>query len=136
MTWGAFAVLWVAPVAMTAVIVAAIFMGLSLPDGIVILVVGVPIFVALAAWQWYRALTTARQILVRPQGTIEIVTGLTHVEILPADIVSVRPERSQLGFLVIRHNHGRVRLLNQFTDFHRFLWELRLANPGVELVGC
>jgi len=135
-SWGTLVIMWVLPVFATVPLVVCLLLGLTLPDGEIFLFIPVPLSLGFAVWMWHRALTTVRRIIVRPHESIEFVTGLNPVIVPAQDIMSIRPERCQIGFLIVRHRHGRVRLFNQFNGFHEFLSVLRSRNPGVELYGC
>jgi hypothetical protein len=115
-----------------------VFAGLAFfrPDEALLAAPFVLVFLGVAVWSWRRALRTARRVAVRPGSRIEFVTGLGRVTVAPQDIISIRPDGSYLGYLVVRHRGGRVLLINQFTGFHRFLSELVSVNPAVELLGC
>jgi hypothetical protein len=52
------------------------------------------------------------------------------------EIQSIKPERSQFGFLVIRHTGGKIKILNQFDGFHEFIADVKGNNPLIELRGC
>ncbi len=94
------------------------------------------IFPIAMLYPWYLVLTTPRRITVHPDGRIEFVSLLSRSAIPASQIQSVQPGGGQIGFLVLRHSGGRIRLLNQFTGFHQLLTELKTASPGIELEGC
>jgi len=135
-SWGTVVIMWVMPIFATMPFVVCLVLGLTFPDGEIFLFIAVPLFLGYAAWMWYRALSIVRRIIVRPNESIEFVTGLRHLIVPPQDIISIRPEGGQIGFLIIRYRQGRVRLFNQLNGFNEFLSHLRSRNPGVDLYGC
>ena len=135
-SWGTLGIMWVMPIFATIPFVVCLVLGSTFPDGEIFLFIAVPLFLGYATWMWYRALSIVRRIIVRPNESIEFVTGLRHVIVPPQDIISIRPEGGHIGFLIIRHRQGRVRLFNQFNGFHEFLSHLRSRTPGVEVYGC
>jgi len=88
------------------------------------------------AWGWQRVLKIPYRIAVRDERTIEFVAVLGRTSMAPEEISSIRLKPFQSGILHLRYARGKLLLMNQFSDFHQFLSELRRCNPGVELVGC
>ena len=84
---------------------------------------------------WQSALMP-RRIIRHADGRIEFVCLARSVMLTPREIVSIRPDRRQFGFLVLKHESGKLRLLNQFTGFHELLTYIESVNPAVELYGC
>lgn len=93
-------------------------------------------WLGMIGFMWYQVLTTPHQIELDERGLVTFVSILKRVEVNSGNIESIRPQMGQLGFLVVRHQGGRLRLLSQFDDFHVFLTELRALNPRVQLRGC
>lgn len=93
-------------------------------------------WLAVVGWLWYVILTIPHRITVQADDQIEFVSILRRKRLLPLEIKSIKPEASQFGFLVVKTNRGKVRLLNQFDGFHEFLTNLKTKNPSVELRGC
>ena len=93
-------------------------------------------FLIMAAWFWYFISSLPYQIKVYGNVEIEFVSLLRRRRISPMDIVSIRPYGSQIGFLLVKTNHGKIKLLNQFDGFHEFIANLKVANPSIELRGC
>ena len=90
----------------------------------------------MAAWFWYFISSLPYQIKVHGNVEIEFVSLLRRRRISPMDIVSIKPYGSQLGFLLVKTNRGKIRLLNQFDGFYEFITNLKAANPSIELRGC
>ena len=91
---------------------------------------------AILAWIWFRLLRLPRRIVTHPDGRIEFISPIRRVEIGAGDIIAIRPDRGQVGFLTVVHSSGKVQLFNQFDGFHEFLSRLKAAHPSVELRGC
>jgi len=93
-------------------------------------------FLIMAAWFWYFISSLPYQIKVYGNVEIEFVSLLHRRRISPMDIVSIRPYGSQIGFLLVKTNCGKIKLLNQFDGFHEFIANLKAANSSIELRGC
>jgi hypothetical protein len=94
-----------------------------------VLLIGMALF-------WVRQLRMPRRIILHEDGRLEFVSPVRRVVITVQDITSIKPDGSQLGFLIVRWGAGKLRLLNQFDDFHDLLSRIKQANPGVEIRGC
>ena len=93
-------------------------------------------FLAAVAWIWYRQLRMPHRIVLTADGQIEFVAPARRVVVTARDIVSIRPERNQFGYLVVRWGSGKLTLLNQFDGFHELLTQIKNLNPAVEFRGC
>lgn len=94
------------------------------------------IWLAMIAWLWYSILSIPHRIEVADSGDVEFRSLLRRRRMTSLEIVSIKPEASSFGFLVVRGSRKKIRLLNQFDGFHDFLVNLKAANPMVELRGC
>ncbi len=94
------------------------------------------IWFVVVAWYWFRVLRLPRRIVTHDDGRIEFISPIRRVEIASRDIIAIRPDRGQMGFLTVVYGSGKLRLFNQFDGFHEFLSRLKSANPSVELRGC
>ncbi len=74
-------------------------------------------------------------IVVSESGKVEFIGVIRKRQTTFRDIQSIKPD-SQFGFLIVRTSSGKIRILNQFDEFHDFLVRLKAANPAVELRGC
>jgi hypothetical protein len=90
----------------------------------------------MAAWFWYFILSLPYQIKVYGNVEIEFVSLLHRRRVSPMDIVSIKSYGSQFGFLLVKTNRGKIKLLNQFDGFHEFIANLKSANSSIELRGC
>jgi hypothetical protein len=91
---------------------------------------------AAGAFSWLRMARMPQRIIRHADGRIELECQIRRVVLTPREIVSIRPDRGHFGFLVLKHDSGTLRLLNQFTGFHELLTSIEAANPAVELLGC
>jgi hypothetical protein len=89
-----------------------------------------------AAGFWYFVSITPYKIKVYGNIEIEFISLIRKRRVSPVDIVSIKPYGSQFGFLLVKTNRGKIKLLNQFDGFHEFIANLKTANPLVELRGC
>lgn len=97
---------------------------------------GVLAFLAVAIWNAYWVLSLPQRISVSETGQIEFRSPLRRRTVTSGEVVSIRPDGGQFGFLTVRTARRKIRLLNQFDGFHDFLTELKARNPAVELRGC
>jgi hypothetical protein len=76
------------------------------------------------------------RITLAEDGTVEFISVLRRRTFRAEEIKSIKPAGSQFGFLLVRTDRGKIRLLAQFDGFHDFLTRLEALRPGVELRGC
>ena len=76
------------------------------------------------------------KIMLHQDGTVEFTSVLRSRRIPVREIVSIKPEGTTYGFLVVRTESSKIKLLAQFNGFHDFLTRLKAVNPLVELRGC
>jgi len=88
----------------------------------------------LLPWIWL--LTIPYRIRVDDLGAIEFKSLVRTRTLSPTDIISIQPDISQLGFLIIKHRAGKIRLVHQFDGFHEFLNHIKTVNPSITLRGC
>lgn len=69
-------------------------------------------------------------------GSVSFRSPLRTVRVGVAQIESIRPSRSNLGFFELRYAGKKLIFIHQFDGFHEFLARLEQANPGIELLGC
>jgi hypothetical protein len=93
-------------------------------------------WVAGVSWFFFTVLRIPHTIRVHDGGRIEFVSPLRRWDVPVHEITYVGPERGHIGILIVRSSAGKIRLLNQFDGFHRFLTELETLNPGIEFRGC
>jgi hypothetical protein len=93
-------------------------------------------WLGMVGWNWYWILSFPHTIAVSETGVITFISLLRRRSVSGIEIESIKPERGQFGFLVIRTAHRKIKLLNQFDGFHEFIVNLKTMNPTVELRGC
>jgi hypothetical protein len=98
--------------------------------------VGGLLFLAVVVWNAYWVLSLPQRISVSETGQIEFSSPLRRRTVTSGEVVSIRPDGGQFGFLTVRTARGKIRLLNQFDGFHDFLTDLKARNPAVEIRGC
>ena len=103
---------------------------------------GPPRFVGLlwlfiVSWYWYLVLTIPHTIVVSESGQVAFNSIIRKRLTTMREINSIKPPYGgQIGFLLIKTNTGKIRILNQFDGFHDFVLNLKTVNPTVELRGC
>jgi len=93
-------------------------------------------WLAMIGWLGYLILSVPHRIEVSENGDVEFRSLLRQRRMTSLEIVSIKPEASSFGFLVVRGSRRKIRLLNQFDGFHDFLVNLKVTNPTIELRGC
>jgi len=84
----------------------------------------------------YFVSSTPYKIRVYGSLGIEFISLIRRKRVSPVDIISIKPYGSQFGFLLVKTNRGKIKLINQFDGFHEFISSLKSANPSIELRGC
>jgi hypothetical protein len=83
-----------------------------------------------------RILSIPHRIMLHRDETVEFISVLRRRRVPARAIVSIKPEGTTYGFLVVRADNTKIRLLAQFNGFHDFLNRLKAMNPAVKLRGC
>jgi hypothetical protein len=94
------------------------------------------LWLGMVGWNWYWILSFPHKITVSETGEITFTSLLRRRSVSGAEIESIKPDRGQFGFLVVRTANRKIRILNQFDGFHDFIINLKATNPSVELRGC
>jgi hypothetical protein len=94
------------------------------------------IWLAITCFYLYWILSLPHRITLAQDGTVEFISLLKRRLVRAAEIRSIKPQGSQLGFFMVQSDRGKIRLLAQFDGFHDFLTRLEALHPGVELRGC
>ncbi len=92
-------------------------------------------WLAMVAFYWYWVLSIPHRIDVSETGQVKFISAVRRRLTTFHGIRSVMPD-AQLGFLIVRTDCGKIRIMNQFDGFHDFITRLKTANPAVELRGC
>jgi hypothetical protein len=83
-------------------------------------------------------LSSPFEIAINGDHTIDFRGWTRTITLRPQDVLSIRTGSwgdPMCRGLTVRHKTGRLRLLNQFSDFHAFLDTLRSLNSAVEIKG-
>ncbi len=94
------------------------------------------LWLGMVGWNWYWILSFPHMITVSETGETTFISLLRRRSVPGREIESIKPDRGQFGFLVVRTANRKIRLLNQFDGFHGFITNLKAMNPSVELRGC
>jgi hypothetical protein len=92
-------------------------------------------WLGMIGWYWYWILSVSHTIVVSESGQVDFIGVVRKRRTTMREILSVKSD-TQFGFLMIKTSSGKIRILNQFDEFHDFIIQLKAANPGVELRGC
>lgn len=94
-------------------------------------------FLAVAGFNGYfYVLRVPHRIDVSDDGHIEFISLVGRKRLTAREIFSIAPDSGQVGFFTIKTDQGKIRILNQFDEFHEFIVWLKTNNPSVELRGC
>ncbi|MFC5437220.1 hypothetical protein ACFPME_11675 [Rhodanobacter umsongensis] len=94
------------------------------------------VWVCLVLWLTYKALSMPRRIAIEPGGWLSFRSPLGETRMRAQDVVSISPKRSQLGYMQLEYQGGKLQFIAQFDGFHTFLNRLTELNPAVVLEGC
>ena len=95
------------------------------------------IIIILIGWIFYYICSFPHRITVSETGEITFISLLRQRRTSIAEIESIKPDPSQFfGFLVIRTQNKKIKILNQFDNFHEFIFNLKSKKPSIELRGC
>jgi hypothetical protein len=94
------------------------------------------IFLAIIGGNALWVLGIPHTIMFHQDETVEFTSVLRSRRIPVREVVSIKPEGTTSGFLVVRTESSKIRILAQFDGFHDFLTRLKALNPAVELRGC
>jgi hypothetical protein len=90
----------------------------------------------IVGWNAFWLLSFPHRIVVSPTGEVQFISLIRRRATSLSDIKSIKPERGQFGFLMVRTSQRRIMILNQFDGFHDFILLLKSRNPSVEIRGC
>jgi hypothetical protein len=98
------------------------------------------IFAVFAGFYVLRILTLPYRITVTRDAQLLFKSVVRSQSVRVRDVLSIEPRHLNIqagvsGYL-LRHRGGKLRFPGQFTDQYRLLYELKEANPAVELKGC
>jgi len=93
--------------------------------------------ILIAGWNLYWIFSFPHRITVSEAGEITFISILRQKKTSIAEIESIKPDPRQFfGFLVIKTQKKKIKILNQFDDFHDFILHLKEKKPSIELRGC
>ena len=103
-----------------------------------------PLWYKVPFWTfWFGALgygvylqgTAARAIVVHGEDHVEFVSLWRRTSMRASEIRSIRARSGEDSDVVVGHTGGSIRLAGPFNQFHQFVTEISLANPGIQLSG-
>jgi hypothetical protein len=85
-------------------------------------------------------LTLPYQITVTRDAQLVFKSVIRSRSVKARDVLAIEPRQlniqAGISGYVLKHREGKFRFPGQFTDQYRLLYELKEANPAVELKGC
>jgi len=75
----------------------------------------------IVSWYWYLVLTIPHTIVVSESGQVAFNSVICKRLTTMREINYIKPYGGQIGFLLIKTNTGKIRILNQFDEFHDFV---------------
>ncbi len=94
------------------------------------------LFLAIIGGNALWVLGIPHKITFHQDETVEFTSVLRSRTIPLPEIVSIKPEGTISGFLVVRTEGSKIGLLAQFDGFHDFVTRLKAVNPLAELRRC
>lgn len=97
-------------------------------------------FFAVALYFAWSVLTLPRKISVTRDRQLVFKSTLRSRSVRVADVLSIEPRSLNIqvglsGYL-LKYRDGKLRFPGQFTGQYQLLYELKQANPSVDLKGC
>lgn len=93
--------------------------------------------ILIAGWNFYYIFSFPHRITLSDTDEILFTSLLRSRKISVAEIKSIKPDPSQFfGFLIIKTQNRKIKILNQFDGFHDFILNLKVKNQSIELRGC
>jgi hypothetical protein len=92
-------------------------------------------FLGMVGLYSYWILSLPHTIVVSESGQVGFISAIRNRQTTLCEIRSIKPD-SQFGFLIVKTSGRKIRIINQFDEFHDFILRLKTANPSVELRGC
>ncbi len=84
----------------------------------------------------YQYLKIPFEIRVLDGSNIEFRSFIRSTIISTKEIKSIKPWHNAVGLLIVKHSKGKIRLLNQFDNFHEFISFVKASNSNIEIRGC
>ncbi len=94
------------------------------------------LWLAIVLFGVFRAVTSAREIIIHEGDEIEFVSRLKRQRIMARDVRLVKVLRGEHSQVVVQHSTGKIYLAGAMNDFHQFVTDLKQANPAVRSIGC
>ncbi len=92
---------------------------------------------AIVAWNYYWVLSIPHRITFSEAGEITFISLFRSREVPVSEIESIVPDPLQFfGFLVVKTQGRKIRIMNQFDGFHDLILNIKSLNPSVEFRGC
>jgi hypothetical protein len=128
--------LWAILIFMTVIGVCIVVQGLGAADsppgmkGLSLLWLG------FLGWIWYFYLRIPFEISWRDDNLLEFKSVVKTTVVAHRDIVSIQGASLNLGFIMVRHTGGAIRLIVQMTGLYELIYTVKSLNPDVEIKGC
>jgi hypothetical protein len=95
------------------------------------------VMIVIGGLNFYFIFSFPHQISVSETGEITFISLFRQRKIFISEIESIKPDPTQFfGFLVVRTQHKKIKILNQFDGFHDFIFNLKTNNPSIQFRGC
>jgi hypothetical protein len=95
----------------------------------------VALWCGVLAWNWYVLLTIPYEIRFDSGSRLSFRSLARTLTVSPLAIRSIKPYGGAVGFFILRHDGGKIRLLSQFTGFHEIISRIKTENPDIQIVG-
>ena len=86
-------------------------------------------------WNWSIVLGIPYEIRFDAPGRVSFVALRGTTSLSAAQLHSLKPYGGGVGFYLLRHQGGKIRMIAQITGFHEAIARIKTANPSFEVVG-
>jgi hypothetical protein len=97
-------------------------------------------FLAFAAFYAWSVLSLPYRITVTPERQLVFKSVVSSRRVQVSEVLSVEPRslhiQAGVSGYILKHQNGKLTFPGQFTDQYMLLYELKQANPQVEVRGC
>jgi len=87
-------------------------------------------------WFWYLMIRTPFELKIRQDQSVEFRSLFKRIVLAPQLIKSIKAPALVVGWVCVRHDSGKISMVNHFDGFYDFIWTLKSINPAIKVKGC
>jgi hypothetical protein len=94
------------------------------------------VWLGVVLWIGFVYLRIPFEIKFRDDNLLEFKSVIHTAVVAPRDIIAIKGAFLNLGFIIVRHTGGTIRLICQITGLYELIYTVKTLNPAVEIKGC